>query len=204
MNLKIKQFWEWFSKNNVKYSFTNTVDENTKEKMLDELQEQLHKYNKHLYFEIGNKENEYSELIITAEGNIDHFDDVEVLVKNAPAIPKWKITAFKPAMGSNYTINYGNKIFDPGKIIFIPYSYPENETVVGIRVCFPDFNEDEKDIFKWGTYLTIDSVIGEKSSAKDVDYLEVAQTPENIEDYNFWYLADLEQYIKLKKQNIID
>lgn len=202
MNLKIKEFWEWFSKNSIKYSFTNTVDEETKEKMLDELQEQLHKYNEHLYFEIGNTENECTELIITAEGNTDYFGDVEDLVEGAPDIPNWKVIAFKPAMGSSYKINYANKVFDPNEIIFIPYTYPENETVVGIRVCFPDFNENEKDIFKWGTYLTIDNVIGEKSSAKDIDYLEVAQTPEDIDNYNFWYLADLGEYIKLKKKII--
>jgi hypothetical protein len=67
-------------------------------------------------------------------------------------------------------------------------------------VCYDDYDESEKDNLIIGTYLILDCILGEKSSALDIDYLEVIKTPENIIDYEFIFLDEIERFIIEKKQ----
>jgi len=38
-----EQFWNWFKDNNKAYTFLDAVDENAKDKLLDDFEKQLHK-----------------------------------------------------------------------------------------------------------------------------------------------------------------
>jgi len=194
-------FWNWFEKNNKNYLFLNQIDsQETKDKLLDEFLIQLHKYCDKLYFEVGgHPEDNNVELIITAEGNVEYFDKVENLVNAAPEIKDWTVIAFKPPMGKGFRTNYGGKIFDPSKIIFIPLNNEEIPNGVGLQVCFSDYNDDERNIFITGTYIAIDCLIGEKSASLDIDYLDVVMTPEDIGKYDFRHLEDIKEYIDEKK-----
>ena len=49
---KITNFWKWFEDNNHAFLFTNEVDEDIKEQLLNDFLEQLHVYNDKLYFQI--------------------------------------------------------------------------------------------------------------------------------------------------------
>ncbi len=71
--------------------------------------------------------------------------------------------------------------------------------MVGLQVCFPDYSEEERDIFINGTYIAIDTLIGEKSTSLDINYLEVVKTPINIIDHDFRFLEDIKEYIEAKK-----
>ena len=47
------QFWNWFKDNNKAYTFLNSADEEVREKLLNDLLKQLHKYCDKIFFEIG-------------------------------------------------------------------------------------------------------------------------------------------------------
>jgi hypothetical protein len=198
---KIEKFWIWFTENNKKFLFLNQIDsKEIKDKLLDEFLKELHEYCDKLYFEIGGHPEENNvELIISAEGNVDYFDQVEKLITSAPELKDWQIIAFKPPMGKGFKTNYRGKEFDPSKIIFIPLNHQDDPTLVGLKVCYPDYSDDERDIFINGTYIVIDTLIGEKSTALDINYLEVARTPENIKDYDFGHLENIKEFIEEKK-----
>jgi len=198
---KIAEFWNWFEKNNKSYLFLNQIDsQELKDKLLDDFQIQLHKYCDKLYFEIGgHPEDDNVELIITAEGDVDYFEKVEELVNSAPKVKDWSVIAFKPAMGKGFSTNYGGKVFDPSKIIFIPLNNKDVPTGVGLQICFPDYNDDERNVFLTGTYIAIDCLIGEKSTALDIDYLDVTKTPDDIGKYDFRHLEDIKEFIEEKK-----
>jgi len=197
---KAERFWSWFQKSQNRFLFLSDIDGEEKENLLDEFLTEIHKFNENVYFEIGgHKDDEKVELIISAEGDIDYFPVVEKLTELAPNFKNWKVIAFKPAMGTGFSLDYRDKKFDPEKIIFIPLNSKSNPESVGLNVCYPDFEESEEEIFVNGTYLILDTILGEKSTTMDIDYLKVIKTPENIADYNFGHLSDIAEHIAEKK-----
>ncbi len=167
---------------------------------MDEFLNELHKFNEDIYFEIGgHPKDEKVELVISAEGIVEHFPAVEKLTSFAPEYKNWNIIAFKPPMGTGFSLNYRGKKFDPEKIIYIPLTAKQDPKAIGFNVCYPDFEESEKEIFVNGTYLILDTIIGEKSCALDIDHMEVIRTPENIVDYNFGHLSNIAEFITERK-----
>jgi hypothetical protein len=197
---KEKKFWNWFDKNNSKYLFLNEVEEDIKERHMNEFLGQLHKYSKGLYFLIGgHQDNKKVELIITSDGIIEYFPKVEKLVNAAPKLHNWDIIAFKPPEGIDFITEIGGRKFDPKEIQFIPLETKADPKAIGIQVCYHDFSEEQKDLFLQGTFIMIDSMIGEKSCALDIDYLDVVRTPGNIEDIRTLQLIELSEHIRTKK-----
>lgn len=197
--IKAQNLWQWFEKENSKYLFLNEIqDEEEKEKYLDEFIIELHKYNENLYFEIGGR-NEKLDLIITAEGLKEYFEDVEFLIAQAPELKNWNFIAFKPPMGTSFNLKYRDYNFNPNEIIFISLVNEETPNSVGIVVCYSDYNEYEKEVLLGGTYLILDVILGEKSTTLDIEYLDVQKTPDNLDDYAWSYLSELRQYIDKKK-----
>ncbi len=200
MNKKATKFWKWFSDNQNKFSFINEVEEAERDNLLDEFITELHQFNENIYFEIGGDVDEdKKELIITAEGVEDYFEEVETLVSAAPEYKDWEVIAFKPPMGKGFITNYAGIEFDPEKIIFIPLENEEQPDAIGINVCYPDFDESDREVLMEGTYLMLDAIIGEKSTTLDINYMEITQTPENIGDLDFIHCSEIEEYIDDKK-----
>lgn len=198
-----KKFWDWFSTYNHRYLFLTEVDETERNKLLGEILEKLEAYNENLYYEIGGDPNaEKFDFIISAGGIIDEFESVEKLVSQAPNFDKWNIIAFKPPMPEDHTIAIDGKEFDANKIIFIPLTSDETPNTVAIRVCYPEFEESEQNLYINATFFLLDALIGEKSTAIDIDYLEVVQTPKDIAEYPFLHLKDIGDYVlEMKRIN---
>lgn len=201
-NQKAQNFWSWFENNQNKYLFLSDVDEEVKENLLDDFLEELQKFNEQLYFEIGgHPDDEKVELIISAEGNTDVFPAVEDLTACAPSFKNWEIIAFKPPMGKGFKMEFHGIKFDPETIIYVPLHSEANPNSIGINVCYPDFEESEKEIYLTGTFLILDTILGEKSAALDIDYLDAIKTPEDIAEYNFGHLSDIAEFIAEKKNS---
>jgi len=193
-------FWTWFTENQHKYLFVNDIDETERARLFEELKLALHAYNDRLFFEIGGHKQSYKlDLIISAEGIKELFAAVETLVAAAPELPNWNIIALKPPMGPGYKVKYGGLTFDPEQTIFIPLDNPDNPTGVGLWICYPDFDESSRATYIGGTFLMLDSILGERSTAMHIDHLEVVRTPDNISDYPFLHLSSIKEYILAKK-----
>lgn len=195
-------FWNWFKANNARFLFLNEVDEQEKEKMMDDLLEQLHGYCKYLFFEIGSHpKDSVCELIITAEGNTDYFDKVETLVDLAPEIKEWQFLKYRQPHGKGFSVDYGGRVFDPEKTIFILLYSEEKPESIGIQVCYPDYTEEERQMFMHGTFIMVDTLIGERSAALDLDYLDVVKTPDDLIDSDYPLLSSLPELITDRKVN---
>lgn len=200
MQGKEEIFWEWFRVNNSKYYDLNSLfDPNEKEGLLNAFLYQLHKYNPNLYFEIGGALNESQELIISAEGNVKYFADVEALVAKAPKLSNWHIIAFKPPMGVSFVTNYEGVKLDPREIWFLPLINEKKPTLLGIRMCFPSYEKHKEKIFIRVAYQVLDTILGEKSVALDLEYVEVNELPPKPEEEGLIELVDLPAYIKWHK-----
>ncbi len=103
-------------------------------------------------------------------------------------------------MGPGFKTEFRGHEFDPGKTIFIPLNNKQNPRAIGLHICYPDYEIEEREIFVQGTYIMIDALIGEKSTATDINYMDVIRTPENISEYNFRHLSELQDFINEKKK----
>ena len=195
-----QQFWNWFQNNEAKYFFLNQIDdENEKEQFLDELLAQLHLYCKNLFFEVGGYPDKTQDLIITADGNPDFFDQAESLVAEAPELKHWNIIALKPPVEGGVIESNGIQL-SPEKMWFIPLSSKKSPKI-GLRLYIDNYNSDEKDNFLFASYLLIDNLLGEKSSGLDIGHVEIENLPPISQQDDLIELYKLPRYVKWHKNN---
>ena len=195
---KEKKFWDWFKKNEAKFFFLNQIDDkDEKESILDEFLENLHSYCDSLYFEIGGRPNEKQDLIITAEGDTDFFNKVETLVNQAPELEHWNIIAFKPVM-EDFITEYNGIKLDPKSMYFIPLGNEASQKI-GLRIYVDNYNSSNEKDFLYIAYLVLDNILGEKSNALDIGYVEMETLPAVSERKELIELTKLPRYIVWKK-----
>jgi hypothetical protein len=195
---KEKKFWDWFKKNEAKFFFLNQIDDkDEKESILDEFLENLHSYCDNLYFEIGGRPNEKQDLIITAEGDTDFFNKVETLVNQAPELEHWNIIAFKPVM-EDFITEYNGIKLDPKSMYFIPLGNEASQKI-GLRIYVDNYNSSNEKDFLYIAYLVLDNILGEKSNALDIGYVEMETLPAVSERKELIELTKLPRYIVWKK-----
>jgi hypothetical protein len=93
---KINTFWNWFQDNNQTIKkLINETPENQKH-ILFWLGKNLSYYCREIDFIIvfPKKENSKTEFIVTANGSSNYFQQVTLLIDNAPRLRTWKFTAF--------------------------------------------------------------------------------------------------------------
>lgn len=204
--LKEKRFWEWFEINQSEYQHLDDLDIQQKELLLDQLLTQLHEFCDGLYFQIGgNPSKERRELIITAEGNLKYFQEVEKLVNAAPEFNSWQIIAFKQPMGNDFITTYSGLVLDPKNMWFLPLNNKQKPEMIGIKICVNNYASSEANKYKQAIYQVVDNLLGEKITATEIDYLDVG----NLLDYNpekdgLIELIDLPKYIIWKKGKVSD
>lgn len=193
------EFWNWFKENNKAYTFLDSVDEEVKEQLMDKLLDQLHKYCDKLYFEIGDLPEEIQELIITAEGNKDYFDRVEKLVNSAPKINGWRFIAFKPAISEHFKSEWDDLSLNTEELWFLPI-LNKNSSHLSIKLFFPNYDlMRDNEILIPFLYKMLDTIVGEKSFALDIDRVEMDLLPDDPEGEGLYPILKLPEYLKLYK-----
>ena len=193
------QFWNWFKDNNKAYTFLNSVDEDVKEKLLNDLLEQLHKYCDKIYFEIGGAPDGDQELIITAEGDKDYFDQIEHLINTAPSIKQWTFIAFKKPIPGHFKSKWDDLELNTEDMWFEPLSNEQNSDI-GIRIYLK--NHDlikDNEILTTLLYKMLDTILGEKSFALNIAYVETDLQPDDPEEEGLYPILELSEYIEWHK-----
>jgi hypothetical protein len=203
-NMKtITNFWNHFQQNNFVFLLLNEIPKDELKTHFDKLIEILHQYNKDLDLIIKNKKID-AELIITANGNPYLFKEVELLVHHAPVVERWKITAFlqpvtnltKYENGTDKPLEYYDITLRISEMYFIPLENPNKPTDLGIKVLLKNYivHKDNPRL-REAVYVHIEHLIGEKSFANDIAFIEIGQLERNseniIELYNLkFYFED--------------
>lgn len=188
------KFWTWFEGEHDRFRNINKVKDG--EELLDLFLARLHEFDSELYFEVSQPLDDGSnELIISAEGVRAKFPKVEALVAAAPKISKWKILAFKPALGFDFIHEHGELKIDPRKLWFLPLTAKIDPSILGLRVGLADYDEEAEDKIKNSVWIILDTGLGEKTCADRIRHLEVVALPEKPEDEGYIELPELPDYL---------
>lgn len=206
---QITNFWNHFQQNNFVFLLLNEIPKDELKTHFDKLIEVLHQYNKDLDLIIKNKTNG-AELIITAHGNPYLFKEVELLVFHAPKLERWKITAFlQPEIdidayenGTDKPLEFYGIRLRISEIYFLPLEVPGKPHELGIKVLLKNYivHKDNPRL-REALYVHIEHLIGEKSFANDLSFIEIDQLKnEDFEDdcvlelYNLKFFIDSYEY----------
>ncbi len=203
----ITNFWNHFKQNNFVFLLLNEIPKDEIKINFDKLITILHHYNKDLDLIIKNK-NKGAELIITANGNPYLFKEVELLVHHAPVIERWKITAFlqpetnlsKYQQGTDKSIeNYGISL-RISEMYFEPLENSNNSNNLGVKIYTKNYiiHKDNPRL-REAVYTHIEHLIGEKSFANDVAFIEIGQLTSKMNDIELLDLHNLADYINTFK-----
>ncbi|MDG2431994.1 hypothetical protein [Flavobacterium sp.] len=186
----IINFWKHFQQNNFVFLLLNEIPKDELKIHFNNLIAILHQYNSDLNIIIKNKKNE-AELIITSNGNPYLFKEVELLLHHAPKINRWKTTAFhQPETNLTQYKNSTDKPLDHygislriSEMYFSPLENLEKPTDLGIKVLIKNYivHKDNPRL-REAVYVQIEHLIGEKSFANDIAFIEIEQLESNQED----------------------
>ena len=205
----IQNFWQLFQKENLALFLLNDLPKEVTLEKLNTLTQAMKEYNKDLGYIIKSGKDK-SELIITAHGNPYLFKEVELLVFHAPKLERWKITAFlQPEIdidaydnGTDKPLEYYGITLRISEMYFIPLENPNKPTDLGIKVLLKNYivHKDNPRL-REALYVHIEHLIGEKSFANDLSFIEIDQLKnEDLEDdsllelYNLKFLIDSFEY----------
>lgn len=203
----ITNFWNHFQQNHFVFLLLDEISKDELKIHFDKLIKILHQYNKDLDLIIKNKWS-LGELIITANGNPYLFKEVELLVHHAPVIERWKITAFlQPEMniekhenGTDKPLEYYGITLRISEMYFIPLETIERPTDLGIKVLLKNYIVHKYNPrLREAVYIHIEHLIGEKSFANDIAFIEIGQW--KGDDENQIELYNLKSYIDMEMNN---
>lgn len=195
---RINAFWTWLASRQAELDAMETPDD----AFWDELLARLQALHEGLWFEVSASDGDERELVITAQGDWELFPLVEAMVAVAPELPGWVPVALKPPMGFQFSIGYRGLDLNPDGIWFEPLVDPDAPEVLGLRVAVEGFNDEQEEDFANGVLIMLDTALGEKAAATDVDLVEVCEVPEDPDDEGFLPFAELGSYLDWRKSRL--
>jgi hypothetical protein len=202
---KINTFWNWFQDNN--QTIRNLINETPKNQKHISfwINKNLNYYCKEIDFMIvfPKNDNTKSELIITANGNPLCFNQVIDLVDNAPQLKNWKFTAFiqpteridKIIDGFDEPYIFHEITLKASELKFLTLDYDEETQKFDVIVFLKNYNLycDTKTL-QQAIFMILQDIVGEKSLFQNINFVQLAQVPDNkeglIQLYDFQLFLD--------------
>lgn len=194
-----ERFWSWFRSNEVRF---RDLEVPHKELLLNELLEKLQEFSGELWFELGGRPDGPRELVITAEGNADSFDDVRCLVRAAPQVPGWEFIAFKPAQGFDFVTEYEGVTVAPEATWFLPLQSSSDPKSFGIRVGYAHYESAKRSVFLAATYIMLEAGLGELATAERIQHVEVGPLPSVPDTSGYVEISRLAEFLSLHPENL--
>jgi hypothetical protein len=202
---KINIFWNWFQDNN--QTIKNLIHETAQnqKQICYWLSKHLGYYSRDLDFMIvfPKKENQKTELIITANGNPEYFNQVIELINNAPVLRHWKFTAFiqstenidKIIEGLDEPYTFLEITLKASEIKFLPLNYNDKIKKLDIIIYLKNYKiHCNTKILQQAIYIILQDLLGEKALYQNINFVQLTQLPNNtvelIELYELQFYID--------------
>ena len=168
----------------------------------DTVLSQLKEVHPGLWFEMSDEMSGHREFVITAEGDPKLFPLVDAMVAAAPTTGTWVFVALKPAMGFDFVTTYEGVVFDSKSLWFLPLDSSADSSNLGLRIGIPGLNDEMRRVAGNAVMVILDTGLGERSSAMDVQHVEFAELPSQPEKEGYIELPDLPAYIAWRKRKL--
>lgn len=192
---KCEIFWQWFVENNEELTMLNEFDEPKQNKILDALQEQLSRYCEGLTFEMSEPSQTGRRVIISAEGDMDLFENVLELTDNAPDLDWWEFIPFKQPRGAGIKVRFDKYFFDSNKLYFQQVENEEEPDLLGVRIAVENCNPDDEDQLV-GVYTLLEDMIGEFDCATLISYFDICPIPKEPFKEGFQPLNEFPEFVE--------
>lgn len=194
--ITVDEFWNWFSSKSEFLMDIDNLEENESEILMNEFSEVLESYSEGMGFEIGPLTSQGREIVFSAEGDQDYFDDVIELCTNTPILDFWDIIAFKQPKGPKVKINFEGYSLNSKDVWFMPL---ENEDdldydLMGLRIALKGHKQDDEDQLI-AVYSLIEEMIGEYDCATLIGYFDITELPQEPEKEGYIPLLQLQEYV---------
>lgn len=175
-------FWDWFLKNEKEFFEIVKNRHNIHQGFFEKLAPKLDVIHDGIYFLTGMFDDSTAELILTPDGAIRNIYAIEELVKNAPQIDGWKITALKPSSDiQSIGIDYEGFKFDKDNLKFYPNIHEEYPDEIDLTVIYDGFVEEKRQAITNGIYIFLDNYLGELHSVTLIDNMRI-DGPQNVSE----------------------
>lgn len=192
----INRFWRWFGQNLPQLNGLSSPNEPFWDRALAELQ----KVDDRLFFELSDPDGQAQrEFVVTAEGQVPAFSIAEALVSAAPPIQNWVFVALKPPMGFALKTEYEGIQLEPQNLWFLPLNSPSHPADFGMRVGIRGLASLDRVNAHNAVLVMLDTVLGEKSAAADIQYVEVGELPDEPEKLGYIAMLELPEYLCWRK-----
>lgn len=186
----IKSFWQWFSSNQARFVH-GANDQLIRDLILSKLRE----IDTGFFFEMSADLNP-KEFIVTTAGNTNLFPLADEVISHAPGLIGWRFISLKPPKGFEFTSTFRGRLFDPRKMWFMPLKKRDDPNFLGLRIGYEggcDFAE--KQTVRDGTFLVLDTGLGERVAATKIYYLEILELPTNPRASGYGKVTELPGYL---------
>ena len=178
----------------------DSLDDAEANKILIQLDNNLKTYSSGIDFELEDITTEGRELVFTASGDEDYFEDVIVLVQTAPIMDFWKITAFAQPKGKNQQMEFENIKLASNNLLFLPMDSEEIKDKIGVQISAKGLNKNDNTLSC--AYLLCEKMIGEYNATILIDYFDIVAYEDNMENNGFLPLDYLPDYVECKIEQI--
>lgn len=113
------------------------------------------------------------------------------------------IYAFIPQRDLPVKTQYEDTELTPTEIWFMPLNSASKPKSIGIKVCSPNYEIVKNN--KWlkpAVYKLLDTILGEKVFALDIDFVDIGDLPKDPEKEGMIELVDLARFVIWKKKQI--
>ena len=166
-----KRFWKWFQD----HANSLAAVRSGYEPILQKLDRELRRVHPNLAFEMGWGDDEQLEFIVSANGIRSIFPIVEQLVAEAPALPNWKIIAFRQPKESVSEVRYENFLL---KVEDVWFSYKHRMDKVDLTLYIRDLSPTNEQQAIGASFILLDNALGEYLVATGIGLIEHKAMPD--------------------------
>ena len=165
-------FWTWFQQHENTFADIIKANGNIEKNVFDVIRPRLHQLNDDIFYLVGMPDEKTVELVFTVDGKFKSILSAEELVQAAPALPRWKFTALKPAT-DGIGINMHGHVFDETNMWFYANENADYPDEIDITIVHEAHTHERTKEIAHGVYIYLDNYLGELNFVSSIDNLAI-------------------------------